>query len=656
MKSRGYRRQILFFLLAVMLPSLVLVVLTVRMVSQEKELSLKRLSEEHRRVTREIGQHLLFRLENIKQQETSALSDLRDMPVDMIYLNPEVVLVCLVNEHQLVMPWEKNQKIKEAKRLLRNPEFTGKTQQAEREELTQKNFTRAAGLYKQILNRAKHSLQKEYARLLLARALLKSGQKAEALANYRQILKLPFTECDEYGIPLSLYAAGRLLEYKEDPESVLSHIQTEVQKKSWLSPSASYLFLDLLEEYLRDNPDIIVQEVAADCNQLIQKHIQKMEQAMALQNDFPTLRLTLNQSDEIEKKEPLWVSYGNDPWLVSLSSLLSEETCFLIVVSAHKIFNSLKSDHDFKQNFPVEFNFVPEHNPEAISLGPNFQGLRIIFEENQEKMFSPPLSIQPVFYLPALFLILGITLFGAYLLWRDVHREVQMAEMRSQFVSGVSHELKTPLTSIQMFAETLRLGRCKDAKIQAEYLDTIVNESQRLTRLLNNVLDFSKIEQGKRIYHREPASLYEVVESAARAMEYPLSQQGFKIDIQTEKGLPKVEVDRDAIEQALLNLLHNAMKYSGESREISLHLRRKNGYALIQVIDHGIGIDPQEQKRIFEKFYRIPSPENERIVGTGLGLALVSHIVKAHGGQLELESEPGKGSAFSLFIPLEAEP
>jgi signal transduction histidine kinase len=165
------------------------------------------------------------------------------------------------------------------------------------------------------------------------------------------------------------------------------------------------------------------------------------------------------------------------------------------------------------------------------------------------------------------------------------------------------------------------------------------------TRLLNNVLDFSKIEKGKRIYHPEPASLYEVVESAARTMEYPLKQQGFQLDISMEEGLPLAQVDRDAMEQALLNLLHNAVKYSGDSK--------KSGRALIQVVDQGIGIPPQEKEKIFEKFYRAASPQNERIPGTGIGLALVSHIVDAHGGRLELESEPGEGSTFSIYIPLE---
>ncbi len=652
MKGRSHRKQILLFLVTVLLPSLVLIGLTVRMIGQEKELTQKRMTEERRRVAREIGQNFLVRLESIKLQEVSALSERQLIPAEMNYVNPEVVLICQVEGRQLVLPWEINQETENARQYLSDPAFSQKIRQAETVEFAQKNSARAAKLYEQALKSAKFAIQKEYARLLLARALSKSSQNAEALINYQEILRLPFTLSDEYGIPLSLYAAGRLLEYEEDYEDILSQIQKEIQKEHWLSPSGSYLLLDLLEDYLLAAPEAEIREAANDCKELIQKHIQKLEQAMALQNDFLTLGLAANQNDRTEKKTLFWVSYGKNPWLVSLSASLTESSTVLIALSAQEIIASLKSDSDFKETFPVEFDFVPLDSPEGLSLAANIQGLSISFTGNQEQMFSTTRSIQPAFYLLALLLILGITLFGAYLLWRDVRREVQMAEMRSQFVSSVSHELKTPLTAIRMFAETLRLGRSKDAKTQNEYLDTIVNESQRLTRLLNNVLDFSKIEQGKRLYRPESASLYEIVESAARAMEYPLSQQGFRLDVQTDDGLPEIRVDRDAIEQALLNLLHNAMKYSGESKEIGLHLKKKDSHALIQVIDRGIGIDPQEQKRIFEKFYRISSPENERIVGTGLGLALVSHIVEAHGGCLELESIPGEGSAFSIFLPL----
>jgi len=201
-----------------------------------------------------------------------------------------------------------------------------------------------------------------------------------------------------------------------------------------------------------------------------------------------------------------------------------------------------------------------------------------------------------------------------------------------------------------MFAETLQLGRSTDRKMEAEYLETIIHESERLTRLLNNVLDFSKIEQGKKTYQLRPTSLQEVVLSATRALEY---QQGFELHLQLEDSLPLVEADSDALQQAILNLLINAMKYSGDSRQINLQLARQNGDAVIQVRDSGIGIADEEQPKIFENFYRVMTPQTKSIPGTGLGLALISHIVKAHGGHIEVESALGAGSTFSLHLPID---
>src|SRR5262249_20268306 len=160
-----------------------------------------------------------------------------------------------------------------------------------------------------------------------------------------------------------------------------------------------------------------------------------------------------------------------------------------------------------------------------------------------------------------------------------------------------SHELRTPLTAIRMFAETLRLGRVGE-ETRAAYLDTIVNESERLSRLLTNVLDFSKIEQHRKTYGREPVDLAQVVRAAARALAFPLSQHGFRLHVDLDEGLSPIEGDRDAIEQAILNLLTNAMKYSGEGREIWLRLVRDRTDAVIAVQDQGVGISPQDQKRI----------------------------------------------------------
>jgi signal transduction histidine kinase len=257
------------------------------------------------------------------------------------------------------------------------------------------------------------------------------------------------------------------------------------------------------------------------------------------------------------------------------------------------------------------------------------------------------------FYVVALLLVVSVTLFGAYLVSRDVRRELRLAETRSRFVSAVSHELKTPLTAIRMFAETLQLGRSPDPETQTEYLETIVNESERLTRLLNNVLDFSKIERGQKEYRRTPNDLADIVSASARAMRYQLEQQHFTLNVEVQDGVPPANVDRDAIEQAILNLLANAMKYSGTSRVIDLRLKQADGQAVIEVVDRGVGIDAGDQPKIFEQFYRVPTKRNDGIPGTGLGLTLVRHIAKGHGGRVTVTSAPGEGSTFGIHLPLE---
>jgi signal transduction histidine kinase len=234
---------------------------------------------------------------------------------------------------------------------------------------------------------------------------------------------------------------------------------------------------------------------------------------------------------------------------------------------------------------------------------------------------------------------------------RDVDREVKVAEMRSHFVASVSHELKTPLTAIRMFAETLDEGRSANPEKQSKYLRTIVNESERLSRLVDNVLDFARIEQDRKIYQMQRICLADVVRSATQAIQYPLVRQKFDLNVAVEDNLPALMADPDAVEQAILNLLANAMKYSGESRQIDLRLRRESDEAVIDVTDHGLGIAEENQSRIFEKFYRVRSPETDRVPGAGLGLTLVIHAVRAHGGRLLVSSALGIGSTFSIRLP-----
>jgi signal transduction histidine kinase len=408
-----------------------------------------------------------------------------------------------------------------------------------------------------------------------------------------------------------------------------------------------------LAQNLLGTEDIAIREAAELILRKIGEDAQQLEQALALQNDFPSLMLMQGAEGQSPDREPLWIPYGEKTWLVSLAPRLGGIQPAVIAVRAEDVFRSLDSANASSNSLPGEVRFLTDGYSQGESLGENFPGLKVSLVGNDDGLRTRGWNLQRYFYFLVLLLVLSVTLFGGYLLWRDVRREMRLAELRSQFVSSVSHELKTPLTAIRMFAETLRIGRSTDQHMHDEYLDTIVSESERLTRLLNNVLDFSNIEQGKKTYNLEATSLVEVVRMSARALEYPLSQHGFELRVDLENDLPPVRADRDALEQAILNLLTNAMKYSVESRAIDLRLQRLDGQAVIQVVDRGVGIAPDEVTRIFEKFYRAPTAENKLISGTGLGLTLVAHIAKAHGGRVEVKSMPGQGSTFSILLPLE---
>jgi signal transduction histidine kinase len=241
---------------------------------------------------------------------------------------------------------------------------------------------------------------------------------------------------------------------------------------------------------------------------------------------------------------------------------------------------------------------------------------------------------------------------GLYLTYTNVRREVHLSRLKSDFVANVSHELKTPLALIRLFAETLELGRVPGEDKKREYYHVINKESQRLTTLINNVLDFSRIEAGRKEYRFEPTDIARVVDEVLEAYRFTIEQQGFALDVRVAEDLPGVEVDKEAIGQALVNLVNNAIKYSRDEKSIRIRLEANDGRLLLSVADRGIGIARSEQKKIFEKFYRAEDSLVHETKGSGLGLALVRHIMEAHGGDVEVESAPGSGSTFTLVLPI----
>lgn len=232
-------------------------------------------------------------------------------------------------------------------------------------------------------------------------------------------------------------------------------------------------------------------------------------------------------------------------------------------------------------------------------------------------------------------------------------KERRLAALKSDFAANVSHELKTPLSLIRMFGELLLTDRIGSDEKRRQYLQIIISESERLTALIENVLDFAKVERGKAAYQFAPGRLDEVVGRAVDVHRYRADREGIEVVLTTGDRLPEAMIDARAIELAVLNLLDNAFKYAKEGGRVDVEVVPYGNSVVVRVSDRGPGIDPEEQERIFERFVRGRLATEQRVRGSGIGLALVKHIAESHGGSVRVESPiaDGKGTVFVLTFP-----
>jgi signal transduction histidine kinase len=256
-----------------------------------------------------------------------------------------------------------------------------------------------------------------------------------------------------------------------------------------------------------------------------------------------------------------------------------------------------------------------------------------------------------LFFLIAL--AIGAIAWGGYLIATETRRQLVLVEKKNDFVSNVSHELKTPLTSIRMFAELLEEGRIEDTAKRNRYLRIIRLESERLTRLINNVLDFAKLERNQKRYDKRQVDLQQVCERVWDAQQIGFQQNGFVSSWQAAPGPYPVLGDADALAQVIMNLLSNAEKYSnGNRKEIEMQTFVNGADIMVSVLDCGPGVPKGQEEKIFEQFYRAHDSLHSGIQGSGLGLTLARRIARDHGGDVTYTPRPSGGSNFTLRLPL----
>jgi signal transduction histidine kinase len=284
-----------------------------------------------------------------------------------------------------------------------------------------------------------------------------------------------------------------------------------------------------------------------------------------------------------------------------------------------------------------------------IALGPPLEGFTLVAElPGTDPAAALAFRNRTLYVAMLVLLYVGIGV-GFGLTIREIRRAYKLSRLKTDFVANISHELRTPLTSVRMFAETLREGRAESPEEVRECVELLSSEAERLSKLVEKLLSWSRLESGNRMLQRESTQVPLLLDEIGAAYRAQQLSATYQTDI--EPGLPPVDVDRDAMAQVVLNLLHNAVKYTGADKRIRLRARRLGRNVAIEVEDNGPGVRPQDRKRIFERFTRGDDLLAQNTQGTGLGLAIARKIVEAHGGRIELDSHPGDGSTFRILLP-----
>ena len=571
--------------------------------------------------------------------------------------------------------------------LLMNPTAISSFNMAEKAEFVGKDYVDAIRLYQKAMI---HTISSQERALLLSRigrCYYKVGKYKKGIDKYKKILELGNDEITIGKIPASIVALSQMIEgyeaLKADKEQlkVLLELYKQLLNNPWDLLGGEYLYYlkSVCAEIRKlEASDININSSESEIEDLMIRENRLLEQIgfieLINQNILSKIESDLRnspsselQSHNISRKDnnsDLQFGFFKLPEVFQQSQLLvlgyQFDKDYILsnlfpeiltsVELGRDVFVGILGDKDsllyLQHNIPISNYLVAENFSQL------FVNWKVALFDRDGKSIEQLVGKEKQLYLVLFVGIIIVMLIGIVVMVRAVIHELEISRMKSEFVSSVSHELKTPLSLIRMFGETLDEGIVTDEKKRREFYSIIRKESERLTHLIDNVLDFSRMDSGVKKYYFEDADLVKVVRSSLEAYKFHIRDNGFEIESELPNELITLKIDKDAISQALLNLLSNAVKYSEKRKYILVKVFRNSNSAMISVTDSGVGIAKEELKKIFDKFYRVPTTKVRETRGSGLGLALAKHIIEAHGGSIKVESEVGKGSKFTIKIPL----
>jgi signal transduction histidine kinase len=697
-------RIILLFFLGIGLPSLILGYLAFRGVQNDQALIEKVRIDEHRRmaarvvglVDQKVGAVEQAFSEVIEDSQGATDKDLAERLESLIDEHPLVEQAFMFKGPDTVhFPAPRLLYIRDGQRSSISPpkrpsSIASMIQSAERWEFQKRNYPQALAAYEQAVEQAVDEETKGRLLNAVARLQKKSALAKDAISTYMKIAadfgQVRITD----GIPLGLAARlelGSLLRETDDDSSALESfmdVYRSLVNRRWILQKEQFEFFagrvkdSISKIFSEPPPGLQLQPYKSEFQNLEKKGREqryRTERILAFQeNAASELEAKISgPGDQPGHSAPrLTLDIGRRLYLVSILSQTTRgkdeaDGVWGIILDADRLRDDILSPAlrqyassnettwavKGRNGEPILTSEDPPSGTVTVTANfvSNFPDWSLEFYQPPPRLLSTFLISRQGIYFYMFLLITGILVFGLILTVRAVSRELELARMKSDFVSTISHEFKSPLTSIRQLAEMLHSGRVPSEERRREYYDVLLEQSERLSLLTENILNMARIEEGRKEFVFEKTDIGALLKEIVTSIQDRVRHEGFSIELELKKGLSPIKADRVALAQAVTNLIDNAVKYSGESRRIIVRASEESAFLTIAVKDFGTGIKKEDLDRVFERFFRGGDELTRTVKGSGLGLTLVKEIVEAHDGAVYGESEPGKGSTFFIRLP-----